>query len=239
MTHRLLISLVLGVVALIGTALVASAHGENAQEAFLRMETVTFSNVNFSKDSIKQGEDVTITGKATLLDTWPKTLGEPTTGFVNITAPGPVMLMKDRLVNGMSAPDAIFVKKGNSYDFKLTLTGRQPGRWHVHPTFAVEGAGTLIGPGQWITVQDTGSFSNNLTLLNGQTVNLETYGVGQKSLFQWLGFGLGMAWMLYWTVPKIGGANHRTVSKLPVNLRVPLNTDGKGIWLITNVAHIH
>jgi methane/ammonia monooxygenase subunit B len=235
--QRLLISLLLGVVALMATALVASAHGENAQEGFLRMETVTFSNVVFSKDTIKQGEDITITGKATLLDTWPKTLGEPTTGFVNITAPGPVMLMKDRQVNGMAAPDAIFVKKGNSYDFKLTLTGREPGRWHVHPTFAVEGAGTLIGPGQWITVQDTGGFTNNLTLLNGQTVNLETYGVGQMSIFQWLGFGLGMAWMLYWTVPAIGGANHRTVSKLPVTLRVPLNTDGQDIGLITKQDH--
>src|SRR6202048_889859 len=206
MKHRLLISLLVGVVALIGTAMVASAHGENAQEGFLRMETVTFSNVTFSKDTIKQGEDVTITGKATLLETWPKTLGEPSTGFVNITAPGPVMLMKARTVNGMAAPDAIFVKKGNSYDFKLTLTGREPGRWHVHPTFAVEGAGTLIGPGQWITVQDTGSFTNNLTLLNGQTVNLETFGVGQMSIFQWLGFGLGMAWVLLWAGRARGGA---------------------------------
>ena len=89
-------------------------------------------------------------------------LCETSTRFVNETAPGPVLLMNDRLVNGMSAPDAIFVKKGNTYDFKLTLTGREPGRWHVHPTFAVEGAGTLIGPGQWVTVQDTGSFTNNL-----------------------------------------------------------------------------
>jgi methane/ammonia monooxygenase subunit B len=147
------------------------------------------------------------------------------------------MLMKDRQVNGMAAPDAIFVKKGNAYDFKLTLTGREPGRWHVHPTFAVEGAGTLIGPGQWITVQDAGGFTNNLTLLNGQTVNLETYGVGQMSVFQWLGFALGMAWMLYWTVPAIGGANHRTVSKLPVTLRIPLNTDGQDIGLITKRDH--
>src|SRR5439155_12580730 len=233
MRQQLLISLLVAIAGLLGTAMVASAHGENAQEGFLRMETVAFSNVTFTKDTIKQGEDVTITGKATLLDTWPKTLGEPSTGFVNITAPGPVLLMKDRLVNGMSAPDAIFVKKGNTYDFKLTLTGREPGRWHVHPTFAVEGAGTLIGPGQWITVQDTGGFTNNLTLLNGQTVNLETYGVGQMSIFQWLGFGLGMAWMLYWTVAAIGGANHRTVSKLPVTLRIPLNTDGQDIGLIT------
>src|SRR3981081_823292 len=237
MKHRLLISMLLAMAGLLGTAMVASAHGENAQEGFLRMETVAFSNVAFTGDTIKQGEDVTITGKATLLDTWPKTLGEPSTGFVNVTAPGPVLLMKDRLVNGFAAPDAIFVKKGHTYDFKLTLTGREPGRWHVHPTFAVEGAGTLIGPGQWITVQDTGSFTNNLTLLNGQTVNLETFGVGQMSIFQWLGFGLGMAWMLYWTVPAIGGANHRTVSKLPVTLRVPLNTDGQDIGLITKQDH--
>src|ERR1700730_7342089 len=237
MKQSLLISLLLGEVAVIWSAMVVSAHGENAQEGFLRMETVTFSNVVFSKDTIKQREDITITGKATLLDTWPKTLGEPSTGFVNITAPGPVMLMKYRQVNGVAAPDAIFVKKGNTYDFKLTLTGREPGRWHVHPTFAVEGAGTLIGPGQWITVQDTGGFTNNLTLLNGQTVNLETYGVGQMTIFQWLGFGLGLVWMLYWTVPAIGGANHRTVSKLPVTLRIPLNTDGQDIGLITKRDH--
>src|SRR3981081_3909153 len=129
MRQHLLISLLLAVASLLGTAMVASAHGENAQEGFLRMDAVAFSNVAFTKDSIKQGEDVTITGKATLLDTWPKTLGEPSTGFVNITAPGPVMLMKNRLVNGMAAPDAIFVKKGNSYDFSVPLTGREPGRW--------------------------------------------------------------------------------------------------------------
>jgi methane/ammonia monooxygenase subunit B len=237
MTSRILLSLLLAAFGLLGTALVASAHGENAQEGFLRMETVAFTDVTFSKDTIKQGEQLVITGKATLLNTWPKNLGEPDTGYINVTAPGPVLLMQDRQVNGMSAPDAIFVKKGNSYDFKLTLVGRQPGRWHVHPTFAVAGSGTLIGPGQWITVQDAGGFANNITLLNGQSVNLETYGIGQLTIFHWLGFALGMVWMLYWTVPKIGGANHRTVSKLPVTLRVPLNTDGQDIGLITKQDH--
>jgi methane/ammonia monooxygenase subunit B len=145
--------------------------------------------------------------------------------------------MKDRIVNGTEAPDSIFIKKGDTYEFKMTLVGREPGRWHVHPTFAVEGAGTLIGPGQWITVQDAGGFSNNVSLLNGQPVNLETYGIGQLTLFHWLGFALGMVWMLYWTVPKIGGANHRTVSKLPVTLRVPLNTDGQDVGLITKQDH--
>jgi len=237
MKTRIFLSLLLGVAALMSTAALASAHGENSQEGFLRMETVAFSNVQFSKDTVNQGDELTITGRATLLNTWPRTLGEPDTGFVNVTAPGPVLLMKDRQINGMSAPDAIFVKKGNAYDFKLTLVGRDPGRWHVHPTFAVAGSGTLIGPGQWITVQNTGGFSNNVQLLNGQTVDLENYGIGQLTIFHWLGFALGMAWMLYWTVPKIGGANHRTVSKLPVTLRIPLNTDGQNIGLITKRDH--
>jgi methane/ammonia monooxygenase subunit B len=237
MRTRVLLPLLVGVLAALALGSVAYAHGENSQEGFLRMETVAFSNVQFSKDTLKQGEELTITGKASLLTTWPRTLGEPDTGFINVTAPGPVLLMKDRQVNGAAAPDAIFVKKGNAYDFKLTLVGREPGRWHIHPTFAVAGSGTLVGPGQWITVQDTGGFTNNLTLLNGQTVNLENYGLGQLTLFHWLGFGLGMAWMLYWTVPAIGGANHRTVSKLPVTLSVPLNTDGQDVGLITKRDH--
>jgi methane/ammonia monooxygenase subunit B len=237
MRGRLLLSVLLATAGLIGTAVVALAHGEDSQEGFLRMETVAFSNVQFSTDTVKQGDPVTITGQATILDTWPKTLGEPSTGYINVTAPGPVLLMKDRVINGLEAPDSIFIKKGDTYDFKMTLVGRQPGRWHVHPTFAVEGAGTLIGPGQWITVQDAGGFTNNQTLLNGQTVNLETYAEGQLTIFHWLGFALGLVWMLYWTVPKIGGANHRTVSKLPVTLRVPLNTDGQDVGLITKQDH--
>src|SRR5712692_483672 len=237
MKRRVLITLVLGLAAMAGTGVVAYAHGENAQEGFLRMETVAFFNVQFSKDTIKQGEELTITGRATVLNSWPRTLGEPATGFINVTAPGPVLLMKERLINGAAAPDAIFIKKGDSYDFKLTLVGRQPGRWHVHPTFAVEGAGTLLGPGQWITVQDTGGFTNNLTLLNGQTVDLETYGIEQMTIFQWVGFAIGLYWMLYWTWPRIGGANHRTVSKLPVTLSIPLNSDGQDFGLITKQDH--
>ena len=235
--QRLLLALLLATAGILITAMVASAHGEDSQEGFLRMETVAFNNVKFSADTIKQGETVTITGQATILDTWPKTLGEPSTGYVNVTTQGPVLLMKDRLVNGLEAPDSIFIKKGDTYDFKMTLEGREPGNWHVHPTFAVEGAGTLIGPGHWITVQDAGGYTNSLPLLNGQQVNLETFGAGQLAIFNWLGFAIGMAWMLYWTVPKIGGPNHRTVSKLPVTLRVPLNTDGQDIGLITKQDH--
>ena len=43
MKRTLLVSLALGLGAALGSAALASAHGENAQEGFLRMETVTFT----------------------------------------------------------------------------------------------------------------------------------------------------------------------------------------------------
>src|ERR671936_915000 len=116
MSHRVFAALLLAVGAVLGTAMVASAHGEDSQEGFLRMETVAFSNVQFSTDTINQGDTVTITGQATILDTWPKTLGEPSTGYINVTTQGPVLLMQDRLINGLEAPDSIFVKKGDTYE---------------------------------------------------------------------------------------------------------------------------
>jgi methane/ammonia monooxygenase subunit B len=232
MKRRVILALVVGLLVAIPTAAVASAHGERSQEAFLREDTVAFTDVTFSTTTVKQGEPLTITGTARILDTWPKTLAEPTTGFVGVTAPGPVMLMKERTVNGTNTPGSIFTKKGGVYQFNMTLVGRQPGRWHVHPVFAVEGAGTLIGPGQWITVeQGAGEFNNPITLNNGQTVNLENYMVGPLVVWQWLGLLVGLGWLLYWIVPK------PTVTRLAVTSRIPLNTDGQDVGLITKKDH--
>jgi methane/ammonia monooxygenase subunit B len=172
---------------------------------------------------------LTISGNATILDSWPETLGEPKVGYVNVEAPGPVMLMKDRTVNGMSAPDAIFISKGQTYAFSMTLVGREAGVWHIHPTFAIQGAGTLIGPGQWITVESGGggTFNNSLQLLNGQTINLETYNLAQLTLWHWLGFLVALVWILYWIIPR------PTVTRLAVTSQIPLNSDGHEIGLIT------
>jgi methane/ammonia monooxygenase subunit B len=232
MKRRVILALVMGLLVAIPTAAVASAHGERSQEAFLREDTVAFTDVTFSTDTVKQGEPLTITGTARILDTWPKTLAEPTTSFVGVTAPGPVMLMKERTVNGANTPGSIFTQKGGVYEFKMTLVGRQPGRWHVHPVFAVEGAGTLIGPGQWITVEPgAGEFTNPIMLNNGQTVNLENYMVGPLVAWQWLGLLVGLGWLLYWIVPK------PTVTRLAITSRIPLNTDGQDVGLITKKDH--
>ena len=92
MQRRVILAPLAGLLVALTTAAVAFAHGERSQEAFLREDTVAFTDVTFSTDTVKQGESLTISGTARILDTWPKTLAEPTTSFVGVTAPGPVML---------------------------------------------------------------------------------------------------------------------------------------------------
>src|SRR6202521_463986 len=228
---RIWLSLGTVLAAMCATAAAASAHGERSQEGFLRMETVAFSDVKFSTLALRQGQELTITGRATILEVWPTSLAEPKVGYLNVDAPGPVMLMQDRLINSVETPDAFLVTKGATYDFKLRLVGREPGRWHVHPTLAIEGAGSLIGPGEWITVQDTGGFTNSLALLNGQSINLETYNLAQLSVWQWLGFAVGLGWVLYWTVTR------PSVTRLAVATQLSLNNDGHEFGVVTRKDH--
>ena len=219
---------------LVGSAPAAFAHGERAQEAFLRMRTVAWINTTYSKTTVKQGETFTITGTAKILDAWPTNLaaGDPNTGYIGIIAPGPVVLLKERTINGVSAPSRIDVQRGRIYEFSMVVAGRRPGRWHVHPSFSVKGAGTLLGPGEWITVEENpDGFSNPVTLEGGSTVNLENYQLPFTWIWLVLTFLIGMGWMIYWTFTK------RTVTNLAVTSQIPLNTDGMEYGLITKRDH--
>jgi methane/ammonia monooxygenase subunit B len=219
---------------LVGSAPAASAHGERAQEAFLRMRTVAWIDTTYSRTTVRQGETFTITGTAKILDAWPTRLaaGNPNTGFMGIIAPGPVVLLKERTINGVSAPTRIDIRRGAIYEFSMTVAGRRPGRWHVHPSFSVKGAGTLLGPGEWITVEENpDGFTNDVQLVGGGTVNLENYQLTPVWIWLILTFLIGLAWMIYWTVPK------RTVTNLAVTSQIPLNTDGMEYGLITKKDH--
>jgi len=218
----------------VSSALPAHAHGERAQEAFLRMRTIGWVDVTFSKDTVKQGETFTITGTAKILDAWPTNLakGNPNTGYIAVIAPGPVVMLKERTINGVSAPSRIDIQKGKIYEFSMTVAGRRTGRWHVHPSFSVKGAGTLLGPGQWITVQENpDGFTNDVKLVRGGTINLENYQLSFTWIWLVITFLIGLAWMIYWTVPK------RTVTNLAVTSQIPLNTDGMDYGLITKKDH--
>src|SRR6266849_5567054 len=57
----LLLVLILGLMLALGAGGVAFAHGERAQEGFLRLKTAAWQDVQFSTDKVKQGEKVVIT----------------------------------------------------------------------------------------------------------------------------------------------------------------------------------
>lgn len=228
----LLMALTLGLL----SASPAAAHGERSQEAFLRMRTVGWLDTNFSSTTVRQGDTFTITGTAKLMDQWPDSLaaGDPRIGYINVIAPGPVVVLKERTVNGVSTPGRIEIRKGRYYEYSMTLAARRVGRWHVHPAFAVKGAGTVLGPGQFVEVtENPAGFRNDVTLYNGDRVNLENYGLPLVWGWQVVTVLIGLAWMLWWTVPKF----HRTVSNLAVTSQIPLNDDGVAVGLNSKRDH--
>jgi methane/ammonia monooxygenase subunit B len=208
------------------------AHGEAGDEPFLKNMTTAFYDVSISPTEIEVGQPITVTGSVKILETWPHTLETPEIAALVPVVPGPVFVMKDRTINDQASVGSFFAEKGGIYQFKMTLLGKEPGKWHVHPGLAVSGTGTLVGPGEWVTVKPSAiPFSFDVKLLDGQTINLHTYQGPFVWWWSFTGFLLGMAWMIYWTFTK------RTVTNLAVTMQLPVNDDGPDIGLITPRDH--
>jgi methane/ammonia monooxygenase subunit B len=113
MRRRILLILVAATLVTVVPATAASAHGERSQEGFLRMRTVGWTDVNFTRDTVMQGETVTVTGKVKIMDAWPSSLakGQPNTCFMSMIAPGPTIVLKERTINGESMPTRIDCSK--------------------------------------------------------------------------------------------------------------------------------
>lgn len=189
----------IGLLFAITPAPVASAHGEESQQAFERTSTIAFYDVNFSTDRLDRGQELTITGTLRVMNAWPEqTIAPPNLGYLTVNMPGPVLEVQDREMSGMFTPQSVHVVRGGVYPFKLVLKARVPGTWHVHPALAMEGTGTLWGPGQFITINNAGVFTEPQTLLNGRTVNLATYGLGRVGLWEVLGLLVAVAFAAYW-----------------------------------------
>lgn len=233
MRMRLAVVLSFAVVLVSFYAQSAFAHGEAADEPFLKDLTVAFYDVHVTPTEVKVGEPVTITGSVKILETWPYTLDPPQTAYVTPVVPGPCFALTERIVNGESTPGSIFVDKGGIYQFKMVMLARNPGHWHVHPGIAIQGTGTLLGPGEWVTVDPSAQpFKLDVTLLNGKTVDLEHFGGSFVWWWSFAGFLIGVVWMLYWTVPK------RTVTRLAVTLQLPINDSAPDVGLITPRDHM-
>jgi methane/ammonia monooxygenase subunit B len=209
------------------------AHGEAGDEPFLKNMTTAFYDVSVSPAEVQVGQAVTVTGKVKILETWPYTLQEPGMAAIVPVVPGPVFALQDRTINGQASVGSFFAEKGGIYEFKMSLLGKEPGRWHVHPGLAIKGTGTLVGPGDWVTVRPgAGKFEFPLTLLTGETIELNTYGGRFVWWWSFLGFLLGVVWMFYWTLMK------RTVTNLAVTVQLSPNDDAPDIGLITPQDHM-
>jgi methane/ammonia monooxygenase subunit B len=230
------------VVALVPTA-PASGHGEGTQDSSLRMGTVSFWDVSYAladgtvvepdaDAEVRQGEVVTIRGTLKILESFPDDLGtgEPEEGYLGISAPGPVVVVKEKRLNGVVAPHAIPIANGNVFNFEIKVVARSVGRFHVHPTFGVRTAGTLAGPGRYLDIQ-RGDFTNTVALSDGPILNLEKVGVGGLWFWTIASFVLGLWWLLSWIVPR------PTMARFPVSRQIPLNTDGQAYGLITKKDH--
>lgn len=156
----------------------AKAHGERAQVSFLRTRTITFYDVRFSATRLAVGDRFSITGRFHVRRGWPQSVRDPETAALTVASLGPVVLVKNREIDGRFVPQSIALKKGHSYRFRIDLQARRSGFYHVHPMIALEGAGPLVGPGRWLRIapaEGGGDFRNEATLRSGERIDLETY----------------------------------------------------------------
>jgi methane/ammonia monooxygenase subunit B len=182
-------------------ALPALAHGERAQEPYLRTRTTHWYDVTWSTGKIKVNDEVTVTAKFRLFGDWPDAVDLPATVFVSNATPGPVLTRVESYLNGVPARQSFRnLEIGRDYEYKMVLKGRIPGRYHVHPMIAIKGSGPLVGPGQWVEVEgDAKDFVHSVTALSGEKIdNLEHWGVSTALTWHLIWLALAAAWIIWW-----------------------------------------
>ena len=192
----------LGLVFVLLTSLGATsafAHGEKSQAAFMRMRTIIWYDITWTKDAVQVNETVEIKGKFHVFAGWPETVRIPEIAFLNIGIPGPVFIRLESYIGDQLVPRSATLELGKDYAFRVVLKARRPGDWHVHTMMNVNGGGPVIGPGKWISISGSmGNFKNEVTTLTGKTVDMET--IGEAGIWSWhaIWFAVGIAWMVYW-----------------------------------------
>ena len=217
---RKLSNVVLAIVALALSGLVffaqpVKAHGERAQEPFLRMRSVQWYDLKWEPREVAVNETMKLSGKFRLSPEthWPLTLAKPDVAFLNISHPGPVFVRKASFINGVNGANSTFFRLGRDYEFEVTLRAREPGRWHVHTMLNIERGGAIVGPAQWITITgDRNDFTNPVTTLTGETIDLEYYGLANALTWHAIWAVIGAIWVAYWAVGRLFFSRQRMVS---------------------------
>jgi len=177
----------------------ASAHGEKSQAAFLRMRTLNWYDLKWSKRSVNVNEEYEITGKLHIMNAWPAAVKVPERCFLNTGQPGAVANRLGVWVGGQFTPRAMALEVGKTYEFRVLLKARRPGHWHTHVQLSVETGGPIPGPGEYIDIKGNfNDFTDPVKLLNGTTVDIETYQLGRIYGWHLLWYIAGVAWVVYW-----------------------------------------
>ena len=177
----------------------ADAHGEKSQAAFLRMRTLNWYDLKWSKSSVVVNEEYEITGKLHIMKAWPAAVKIPDRAFVNTGQPGAVANREAVFVGGQFTPRSMQLEVGKTYEFRMVLRARRPGHWHTHVQLSVETGGPIPGPGQYVDIKGNfADFNDPVKLLNGTTVDIETYKLGNIYLWHLLWYVAGVVWIAYW-----------------------------------------
>jgi methane/ammonia monooxygenase subunit B len=193
---------------------VSLAHGEKAQEPFLRMRTAQWYDVEVTKNKVAVNEELMVRGKFRFSpdEHWPRAAAKPDTAFLNVSAAGPVFVRKGSFVNGVNMANSTTFELGRDYQFEVKLKASVPGRWHVHSMMNIEGAGPLVGPGEYVEVTgDHANFINEVTTLTGETVNLSDYGTSNNITWHLIWGAIAVAWLGYWLAKPLFFSRYRTV----------------------------
>jgi methane/ammonia monooxygenase subunit B len=213
----------------------ASAHGERSQQAFLRMRTFNWYDVKWSKTEVNVNEEMEITGKVHVFSGWPQAVAHPEEAFLNVGEPGPVLIRKSAFVSEVPAPRTFSMEVGKDYEYKLVMKARRQGRYHVHVQINVKDGGPIVGPGQWVTIKgDMANFTNPVTLLDGSTVDLETYGITWTYIYHFTWMIAALVWIVYWFLQKgiIARAWQVAAGKQVIT---PADKRFGGIWLAVSM----
>jgi methane/ammonia monooxygenase subunit B len=179
----------------------ALAHGERAQEPYLRTRTAHWYDVKWSTAKVGVNDEITVTGKFRLFGDWPDAVNPPSTVFVSNATPGPVFTRVESSLNGVPARQSFRnLVIGRDYEYRMVLKGRIPGRYHVHPMIAVKGSGPLVGPGKWVQITgNAGDFVHSVTAISGEKIeNLETWGVRDAMGWHLIWLVIAAAWLIWW-----------------------------------------
>src|SRR6202047_5646804 len=202
----------------------ALAHGEKALEPFIRMRTIQWYDVMWSKDKLNVNDEVVITGKFHVAEDWPRGVPKPDATYLNVSSPAPVFLRPERYLNGQASISSAALKLGGDYAFKIVLKAPLPGQYHLHPFFNLHDAGAVMGPGHWFeVVGDPAAFTNQVKTLAGNVMDMETYGLANGIGWHAFWFALGSAWLLWWV---------RRPLFIP---RYKMLQSGQEKWLITSL----